>query len=95
VGRLENQTLVPSWTSVCTVIDPSVRFAAGTPCQRHDGYQEAVLAHLTLLLVDVSRLAADVVSDLRLKDEPLLAEVFGFIEDRYKSPSRSRTWRGQ
>jgi AraC family transcriptional activator of pobA len=33
--------------------------------------------------VGVSRLAADVVGDLRLNDEPLLAEVFGFIEDRY------------
>ncbi|MCA1719009.1 MAG: AraC family transcriptional regulator [Actinobacteria bacterium] len=37
-----------------------------------------------LLLVEVSRLAADVVGDLRLKDEPLLAEVFGFIEERYR-----------
>ena len=54
--------------------------------QRHDGYREAVLAHLTLLLVGVSRLAADVVGDLRLNDEPLLAEVFGFIEDRYHEP---------
>jgi AraC family transcriptional activator of pobA len=51
--------------------------------QRHDGYREAVLSHLTLLLVGLSRLAADVVGDLRLKDETLLAEVFGFIEDRY------------
>ena len=35
------------------------------------------------MLVGVSRLAANVVGDLRLNDEPLLAEVFGFIEDRY------------
>src|SRR5215203_4642864 len=47
--------------------------------QKHEGYREAVLARLTLLLVGVGRLAADVVGDLRLKDEPLLAEVFGFI----------------
>ena len=52
--------------------------------RRRDGYQEAVLAHLTLLLVELSRLAADVVGDLRLKDEPMLAEVFGFIEERYR-----------
>ena len=52
--------------------------------RRRDGYREAVLAHLTLLLVEVSRLAADVVGDLRLKDEPLLAEVFGFIEEHYR-----------
>ena len=54
--------------------------------QRQDGYREAVLAHLTLLLVSLSRLAADVVGDLRLKDETLLAEVFGFIEDHYHEP---------
>jgi AraC family transcriptional regulator, transcriptional activator of pobA len=52
--------------------------------QRQDGYREAVLSHLTLLLVGVGRLAADVVGDLRFNDEPLLAEVFGFIEDRYR-----------
>lgn len=51
--------------------------------EKWDGYHEAVLSHLTLLLVELSRLAADVVSDLRLKDEPLLAEVFGFIEEHY------------
>jgi AraC family transcriptional activator of pobA len=33
--------------------------------------------------VDVSRLAVDVADDLRLNDEPLLSEVFGFIEKRY------------
>jgi AraC family transcriptional regulator, transcriptional activator of pobA len=38
------------------------------------------------VLVDVSRLAVDVVGDLRLKDEPLLAEVFGFIEEHYHEP---------
>jgi AraC family transcriptional activator of pobA len=27
-----------------------------------------------------------VVGDLRLNDEPLLAEVFGFVEDRYRDP---------
>jgi AraC-like DNA-binding protein len=54
--------------------------------ERRDGYQEAVLAHLTLLLVAVSRLASDVVGDLRLKEEPLLAAVFGFIEEHYSEP---------
>ncbi|GGM73652.1 hypothetical protein GCM10011609_06800 [Lentzea pudingi] len=51
--------------------------------QRRDGYREAVPAHLTLLLVGVSRLAADVVGDLRENAEPLLAEVFDVIERRY------------
>lgn len=50
---------------------------------RRDGYREAVVAHLTLLLVDVSRLAADVAGDLRLRHEPLLAEVFNFIEGHF------------
>ena len=53
---------------------------------RRDGYREATLSHLTLLLVELSRLAADIVGDLRLKDEPLLAGVFGFIEERYREP---------
>nr|WP_207956712.1 AraC family transcriptional regulator [Rubrobacter tropicus] len=54
--------------------------------RRRDGYREAALAHLTLLLVELSRLAADVVGDLRLKDESLLAGVFGFVEERYAEP---------
>jgi AraC family transcriptional regulator, transcriptional activator of pobA len=54
--------------------------------ERRDGYAEAVLAHLTLLLVDVSRLAADVTADLARRDEPLLAAVFDTIEARYAEP---------
>ncbi len=66
----------PSWSERFTALDLELR-------RRRDGYREAVLSHLTLLLVELSRLAADVVGDLKLKDEPLLAEVFGFIEERY------------
>src|SRR5215218_10704755 len=65
-----------SWSERFSALDLELR-------ERRDGYREAVLAHLTLLLVGLSRLAADVVGDLRLNDETLLAEVFGFIEDRY------------
>ena len=54
--------------------------------QRRDGYQEAVLAHLVLLLIGVSRLAADVVGDLRENRESLLAEVFEIIERGYRQP---------
>jgi AraC-like DNA-binding protein len=54
--------------------------------ERHDGYNEAVLAHLTLLLVAVSRLAADVPDDLAVRDEPLLAAVFDAIEAGYRRP---------
>jgi AraC family transcriptional activator of pobA len=53
---------------------------------RRDGHREAALAYLTLLLVGVSRLSAEVVDDLRLNNEPLLAEVFGFVEERYGEP---------
>ena len=59
---------------------------AGELSERADGYREAVLAHLTLLLVEVARLAADVVGDLRVNREPLLADVFAVIERRYAEP---------
>ena len=65
-----------SWSGRFSALDAELR-------GRRDGYREAVLSHLTLLLVELSRLAADVVGDLKLKDEPLLAGVFGFIEEHY------------
>lgn len=67
----------PSWSERFSALDLELR-------GRLDGYREAVLSHLTLLLVELSRLATDVVGDLKLTDEPLLAEVFGFIEEHYK-----------
>jgi AraC-like DNA-binding protein len=36
--------------------------------------------------VSVARLAADVVGDLRLRDEPMLAMVFEFIEGHFHEP---------
>jgi AraC family transcriptional activator of pobA len=51
---------------------------------RREGFRQAALAHLTLLLIDVARLAGDVVGDLRRSGEPLLAEVFTVI-DRHRS----------
>ena len=68
-----------SWSGRLSALERELRL-------RRDGYREAVLSHLTLLLVELSRLATDVVGDLRLKDEPLLAQVFGFIEERYREP---------
>ncbi len=50
---------------------------------RGDGYREAALAHLTLLLVAMSRMATDVADTLRSTEEPLLAAVFDVIENRY------------
>jgi AraC family transcriptional activator of pobA len=66
----------PDWTARWQALERELR-------ERRDGYRDAVLAHLTLLLVEVSRLAADVAGDLRLRDEPLLADVFGYIEAHF------------
>jgi AraC family transcriptional regulator, transcriptional activator of pobA len=54
--------------------------------ERRDGCNEAAIAHLTLLLVAVSRLAADVSDDLVLRDEPQLAAVFDAIEAGFRGP---------
>jgi AraC family transcriptional activator of pobA len=48
-----------------------------------EGHRQAVLAHLTLLLIELARLARDVVGDLRRSGEPLLAEVFAVIDERH------------
>jgi AraC-like DNA-binding protein/quercetin dioxygenase-like cupin family protein len=55
-------------------------------CEPRDGSVEAVLAHLTLLLVGVARVSVDLGYDLRLRNEPLLADVFEFIEQHYREP---------
>lgn len=54
--------------------------------QRDQGHREAAIAILTLLLVDLARLASDVVEDLKVNNEPLLAEVFAYIEAHYREP---------
>jgi AraC family transcriptional activator of pobA len=54
--------------------------------ERQDGYQQAALAHLTLLLIDLARLAVDVVGDLRRSGEPVLAEAFAVIDRRHTEP---------
>ncbi|OBB89313.1 AraC family transcriptional regulator [Mycobacterium colombiense] len=53
---------------------------------RQDGYRQAVLAHLTLLLIDLARLAGSVVAELQRGGEPLLAEVFAVIDRRLAEP---------
>ena len=69
----------PAWTRRFAELDRELR-------ERREGYADAALATLTLLLVDLSRLAADVPGHLRLQDEPLLAAVFDVIEERYSEP---------
>jgi AraC family transcriptional regulator, transcriptional activator of pobA len=69
----------PEWVERFAVLDAELR-------ARRDGYHEAVLAHLTLLLVAVSRLSTDVAHELRVSSEPVLAAVFDVIERRYHEP---------
>ncbi|MFX0576091.1 helix-turn-helix transcriptional regulator [Nocardia nepalensis] len=69
----------PSWDSSIAAIDTELT-------QRQKGYREATTAHLTLLLIDLARMAADVVGDLRRSGEPLLAEVFDVIDQRHTAP---------
>lgn len=52
---------------------------------RRDGYREAAVAHLVLLLVDITRLAAEVIGEIGGPD-PLLAGVFASIERRFRGP---------
>jgi AraC family transcriptional activator of pobA len=53
---------------------------------RRDGYRQAALAHLTLLLIDLARMTDDVVGDLRRSGEPLIADVFAVIDRRIAQP---------
>jgi AraC family transcriptional regulator, transcriptional activator of pobA len=69
----------PVWTATIAALETEL-------ADRAEGYRQAALAHLTLLLVDVARLATDVVGDLRRSDETLLAEVFDVIERHYAEP---------
>ena len=69
----------PVWANVIDSIEAEL---AG----RQEGYRQAALAQLTLLLIDIARLAGDVVDDLRRSGEPLLAEVFTVIDRRLGEP---------
>jgi AraC-like DNA-binding protein len=64
------------WSARLEMLDRELR-------ERRDGYQPAVIAQLTLVLVDLARLALNVAGEFRLNGEPLLADVFEFIEARY------------
>jgi AraC family transcriptional activator of pobA len=69
----------PRWYTRLRAMDSELR-------AREPGYQEAVRAYLTLLLVDVGRLAQEVAGHLRIQEHPVLAEVFEFIGDHYAEP---------
>jgi hypothetical protein len=65
------------WSAHVAAIERELR-------EPRDGSNEAVLAHLTLQLVSMSRVSVDLGHDLRLRNEPLLADVFEFIEEHYR-----------
>lgn len=69
----------PLWDSIIRSIEAEL-------ADRRDGYRQAAMAHLTLLLIELVRLADDVVGDLRRNGEPLLAEVFAVIDRRLAEP---------
>ncbi|MBF6332821.1 helix-turn-helix transcriptional regulator [Nocardia transvalensis] len=69
----------PVWDSAIAAIEAELS-------TRLEGYRQAVSAHLTVLLIELVRLAADVVGDLRRSGEPLLAEVFAVIDRRHGEP---------
>lgn len=69
----------PVWSAAIASIESELS-------ERKEGYRQAALAQLTLLLIDVARLASDVVGDLRRSGEPLLAEVFTVIDRRRGEP---------
>jgi AraC family transcriptional regulator, transcriptional activator of pobA len=69
----------PMWSAVIDSIENEL-------AERKEGYRQAALAQLTLLLIDIARLASDVVGDLRRSGEPLLAEVFTVIDRRLSEP---------
>ncbi len=69
----------PVWATTIDAIEHEL-------ATRREGCRQAALAHLTLLLIDVARLADDVVGDLRRSGEPLLAEVFAVIDENRGEP---------
>jgi AraC-like DNA-binding protein len=53
---------------------------------RRPGYDAALRARLTLILVEATRLASETLSGFPLHEQPILAEVFSFIEAQYAEP---------
>jgi AraC family transcriptional regulator, transcriptional activator of pobA len=63
--------------------DNAIRAIETELTARQEGHRQAALAHLTLLLIELARLARDVVADLKRSGEPLLADVFAVIDRRH------------
>jgi AraC family transcriptional regulator, transcriptional activator of pobA len=73
----------PVWLAELSALAAEVR-------DRRDGCAEAARAHVTLLLVRLGRLGADVPADLRDHDESLVAAVFDALEARFREPITAR-----
>ena len=69
-----------------TFWDSTIESMEAELLDRREGNREAVLAHLTLLLIDLARMTDDVVGDLRRSGEPLIADVFAVIDRRIAEP---------
>lgn len=54
--------------------------------ERPDGWSDAALAHLTLLLIDVARIATADPAGLALRAGTLLPRVFAVIDEGYRRP---------
>lgn len=54
--------------------------------ERRPGHRDAVGAHLTLLLLDVARLARPSAAHPDRTPEPLVAEVLAYVDQRYRDP---------
>lgn len=63
------------WLHILAELDDELR-------ARRDGYREAARAHLTLLLVRLGRLGGDG----REQVDPVVAQVFAVVEERYAEP---------
>lgn len=66
----------PQWSARIRALDDELR-------RRRLAYHQAALAHLSMLLVDVARLAEDRGAAMQVNAEPLLADVFTIIEERF------------
>lgn len=75
--------------------DSAIRSIESELATHQEGYRQAALAHLTVLLIELARLARDVVADLRRSGEPLLADVFTVIDRRHSEPLSLRDVAGE
>lgn len=81
-GMLELQVPVdrrPCWDSAIESIGTELT-------TRRDGYRQAALAHLTLLLIDLTRMTNDAVEDLSLRGASVVPEVLAVIDRRIAEP---------